>query len=318
MGMAGMGRLKTRAAFAATPIFLGGLLGLMTAGQALADVLGMPTDGAIGMQPAGDQLRRDAAMFHDWILMPIIVVISLFVLGLLAWIVIRYNSKANPVPKTFTHNTKLEVIWTIVPVVILVFIAAFSFPLLFKYHDVPKADVTLKATGNQWYWAYEYPDQKIAEYTSNPLSEADSVKQGVPYKLAVDNPIVVPVGKTIKVLVTGADVLHAFFVPAFGVQVTAIPGRVNEVWFTTEKVGKYYGQCNELCGVNHSFMPIEVDVVDPPTWTAWVAKHATPAPAPAPAPAIAAPATTTAAAAPAAAGSATPPTAAPVKTGAPA
>ncbi len=308
MGMVGMGRLRTRAAFAAGSTFLG----LTTAGQALADTLGMPTDKALGLQPAGDQLRRDAAMFHDWILMPIIVIISLVVLGLLAWIVIRYNSKSNPVPKTFTHNTRLEVIWTIVPVIILVFIAAFSFPLLYKYHDVPKADVTLKATGNQWYWAYEYPDQKIAEYTSNPLSEADANAAGVPYKLAVNNPIVVPVGKTIKVLVTGADVLHAFFVPAFGVQVTAIPGRVNEVWFQTEKVGKYYGQCNELCGVDHSFMPIEVDVVDQPTWNAWVAKKATPAPAATPT--VAAPATTTTAAA----APATPAITPPVKTGAPA
>ncbi len=303
MGMAGMGRLKTRAAFAAAS----SLFGLMAAGQALADTLGMPTDKGIGLQPAGDQLRRDAAFFHNVILMPIIVVISLFVLALLAWIVIRYNSKANPVPQKFTHNTKLEVAWTLAPVLILVGIAAFSFPLLFKYHDAPKADITLKATGNQWYWAYEYPDQKIAEYTSNPLSEADANAAGAPYKLAVNNPIVVPVGKTIKVLVTGADVLHAFFIPAFGVQVTAIPGRVNEVWFQTEKVGKYYGQCNELCGVDHSFMPIEVDVVDQPTFAAWVAKKATPAPAAAPAPA-----TTTAAAA------AIPTTTPPVKTGAPA
>ncbi len=303
MGMASMGRLRTRAAFAATS----SLFALFAAGQALADVLGMPTAKGIGLQPAGDQMRRDAAFFHNVILMPIIVLISLFVLGLLAWIVIRYNKKSNPVPQKFTHNTKLEVIWTLAPVIILVFIAAFSFPLLFKYHDAPKADITLKATGNQWYWSYEYPDQKIAEYTSNPLSEQDSAKAGAPYMLAVDNPIVVPVGKTIKVLVAGADVLHAFFIPAFGVQVTAVPGRVNEVWFQTEKVGKYYGQCNELCGVNHSFMPIEVDVVDQPTFDAWVAKHATPAPAATPAP------TATAAVTPA-----TPATTPPAKAGAPA
>jgi cytochrome c oxidase subunit 2 len=301
-----------RAAFAAGS----SLFAVLAAGQAFADVLGMPTDKALGLQPAGDQMRRDAAMFHDWILMPIIVVISLFVLALLAWIVIRYNSKSNPVPQKFTHNTKLEVVWTLVPVIILVFIAAFSFPLLFKYHDVPKADITLKATGNQWYWAYEYPDQKIAEYVSNPLSEKDANAAGVPYKLAVNNPIVVPVGKTIKVLVTGADVLHAFFIPAFGVQVTAVPGRVNEVWFTTEKVGKYYGQCNELCGVDHSFMPIEVDVVDQPTFAAWVAKKATPAPAATPA--AAAVTTTAAASTPATAAPATPVMTPPVKTGAPA
>ena len=261
MASKAVGRLKTQA------VAVGALFsGFFAAGGALADTLGMPTNGGIGLQPAGDELRRQAAQFHDWILMPIIVAISLFVLGLLIWIVIRFNSKANPVPQKFTHNTRLEIVWTLVPVIILVFIAAFSFPLLFKYHDVPKADVTLKATGNQWYWAYEYPDQKIAEYVSNPLSEQQAAAAGAPYKLAVNNPIVVPVGKTIKVLVTGADVLHAFFVPAFGVQVTAVPGRVNEVWFQTEKVGKYYGQCNELCGVDHSFMPIEVDVVDQPTW----------------------------------------------------
>jgi cytochrome c oxidase subunit 2 len=280
------GRLKTRAGFALASLLSGALL----ASRAFADTLGMPTDKAIGLQPAGDEMRRQAAAFHDLILLPIIVLISLFVLGLLAWIVIRYNAKANPVPQKFTHNTKLEIAWTLVPVLILVFIAAFSFPLLFKYHDVPKADITLKATGNQWYWAYEYPDQHIAEYTSNPLSEQAAAAANLPYKLAVNNPIVVPVGKTIKVLVAGADVLHAFFIPAFGVQVTAVPGKVNEVWFTTEKTGKYYGQCNELCGVDHSFMPIEVDVVDQPTFNAWVAKHATPAPAAAP--------TTTAVAAP--------------------
>ncbi len=299
-----MGRLKTRAGFAVASLFASAM-----ALPAWAATLGMPTDGGIGLQPAGDQMRREAAQFHDLILLPIIVIISLFVLALLTWIVIRYNKKANPVPQKFTHNTKLEIVWTLAPVIILVFIAAFSFPLLFKYHDTPKADLTLKATGNQWYWSYEYPDQHIAEYVSNPLSEADSAKAGLPYKLAVNNPIVVPVGKTVKVLVAGADVLHAFFIPAFGVQVTAVPGRINQVWFQTEKTGRYYGECNELCGVDHSFMPIEVDVVDQPTFDAWVAKHATPAPAAAPA----AP-TTTAAAVPAA----TTATATPVKAGAPA
>ncbi len=289
-------RVKTGAGFAAASLLMSALF----AGSALADALGVPTDKAIGLQPAGDALRREAAFFHNFILMPIITLISLFVLGLLAWIVFRYNKRSNPVPQRFTHNTKLEIAWTLIPVLILVFIAAFSFPLLFKYHNAPKADVTLKATGNQWYWAYEYPDQKIAEYTSNPLTEDQSKAKNVPYRLAVDNPIVVPVGKTVKVLVAGADVLHAFFIPAFGVQITAVPGKVNEVWFQTEKTGTYYGQCNELCGVNHSFMPIEVDVVDQPSFDAWVAKHATPAPAAtpaAPAAPAAAPTTTAASAA---------------------
>jgi cytochrome c oxidase subunit 2 len=290
------GRVKTGAGFGAASLLMSALF----AGSAFADALGVPTDKAIGLQPAGDALRREAAFFHNIILMPIITLISLFVLALLAWIVFRYNRKSNPVPQRFTHNTKLEIAWTLIPVLILVFIAAFSFPLLFKYHNAPKADVTLKATGNQWYWAYEYPDQKIAEYTSNPLTEVQSKAKNVPYMLAVDNPIVVPVGKTVKVLVAGADVLHAFFIPAFGVQITAVPGKVNEVWFQTEKTGTYYGQCNELCGVNHSFMPIQVDVVDQPSFDAWVAKHATPAPAatpaaPAPPAAPAAAPTTTAA-----------------------
>ena len=276
MSMA-MGRLRQKAGFAFASLAMA-----LYAVPALADTLGMPTDKAIGLQPAGDEIRREAAFFHNVILLPIIIAISLFVLGLLVWIVVRYNAKANPVPKRFTHNTKLEIVWTLAPVLILVFIAAFSFPLLYKYHNTPKADLTLKATGNQWYWAYEYPDQKIAEYTSNPLSEQEATAKGVPFKLAVNHPIVVPVGKTVKVLVTGADVLHAFFIPAFGVQTTAIPGRVNEVWFQTEKTGVYYGQCNELCGVDHSFMPIEVDVVDQPTFNAWVAKHATATPASAP------------------------------------
>lgn len=241
------------------------------AGVAAADTLGRPTNGALGLQPSGDEMRDTAAFFHNVILLPTITAISLFVLALLVWVVVRYNKRANPTPAKFSHNTPLEVVWTVVPVVILTVIAAFSFPLLYKYHDVPKADLTIKATGNQWYWAYEYPDQKIAEYVSNPLPED---KAGDLYKLAVDKPIVVPVGKTVKVLVTGADVLHAFFIPAFGVQTTAIPGKVNEVWFQTRKTGKYYGQCNELCGVNHAFMPIEVDVLSQADFDAWVASHA--------------------------------------------
>jgi cytochrome c oxidase subunit 2 len=252
--------------------------------------LGMPTDKAYGLQPSGDELRDTAAFFHNWILFPIITVISLFVLALLAWIVIRYNKKSNPVPAKFAHNTPLEIVWTVVPVLILTVIAAFSFPLLYKYHDVPPADLTVKATGNQWYWTYEYPDQKVAEYTSNALPEAQA---GDLYKLKSTAPLVVPVGKVTKVLVTAADVLHGFFIPAFGVQVTAIPGKVNEVWFKPRTVGTYYGECSELCGVNHAFMPIEVKVVSQADFDAWIAAHATKPAAPAPATA-AAPAATTA------------------------
>ena len=267
-------------------------------------VLGHATDGNIGLQPSGTDLRDQAAFFHNVILLPIIIIISLFVLALLAWIVIRYNAKRNPVPARFSHNTTIEIIWTVVPVLILVGIAAFSFPLLYAYHNTPKADVTIKATGNQWYWAYEYPDAKIPEYTSNPLPEAQA---GDLFKLAVNNPIVVPVNKVTKVLVTGADVLHAFFVPAFGVQTTAIPGKVNEVWFKPRTIGKYYGECNELCGVDHSFMPIEVDVVSQADYDAWVASKAT-KPSPAAPPAISASTAPSTAAAPAATPAATPST----------
>jgi len=259
-----------RAAILGASIFAGLLVELAPT-SALSATLGQPTDRAIGLQPSGDELRDTAAFFHDWILFPVITAISLFVLVLLAIVVVRFNKKSNPVPARFSHNTPLEIIWTIVPVLILTVIAAFSFPLLYKYHDEPKPDLTVKATGNQWYWAYEYPDQKVPEYTSNILPEE---KAGSLYKLATTAPLVVPVNKVTKVLVTGADVLHAFFIPAFGVQITAIPGKVNSVWFKPRTVGTYYGECNELCGADHAFMPIEVKVVSQADFDSWVANHA--------------------------------------------
>lgn len=281
---------------------LAGLAALATAGSALAQTLGQPTDKAIGLQPAGSPLRHEAAFFHNFVLLPIIVVISLFVLGLLVYVVVKFNAKANPTPDRFTHNTPIEILWTVAPVLILAFISIFSFRLLYKYHDMPKPDVTVKVTGNQWYWNYEYPDAGYA-FDSNPLPEAKAEAKGKGlYRLAVDKPMVVPVGKTVQVLATGADVLHAFFVPAFGVQTTTIPGRVNQTWFKAEKEGVYYGQCNELCGSNHSFMPIEIDVVSQEAYDAWLAAHAKKPAAPtlvaAPAPA---PPPTTAASAPSAA-----------------
>jgi cytochrome c oxidase subunit 2 len=164
-----------------------------------------------------------------------------------------------------------QILWTIVPVLILMVISIFSFRLLFAYHDMPKPDLTIKATGNQWYWSYEYPDQKIAEFQSNILPEAKAKAAGVPYKLAVDDPLYVPVNKTVRVLVTGADVIHAFAIPSFGIDADAIPGRANETWFRAEKTGIYYGSCRQLCGVDHAFMPIEVHVVTQPEFDAWVA-----------------------------------------------
>jgi cytochrome c oxidase subunit 2 len=242
-----------------------------------ADIVGQPVDGAIGLQPGYSVLKHKAIFFHDVILMPIITVITLFVLALLLICVFRFNSRANPVPAKWSHNTAVEIAWTGLPVLILMFIAIYSFRLLFDYHTMPKPDVTVKATGYQWYWGYTYPDQKIPEYTSNVLTEADAKARGEPYLLAADNPLVVPVNKTVQVLVIGADVIHDFGLPAFGLKTDAVPGRVNETWFKAEKPGIYYGQCDQLCGVNHAFMPIEIKVVSQADFDAWVvSQHGTP------------------------------------------
>jgi cytochrome c oxidase subunit 2 len=242
------------------------------------DLVGQPTPGAIDMQPGVTALRQDAIFFHNAILLPIITVIALLVLGLLVWVMVRYNRRANPVPAKFSHNTAIEVTWTLLPVMILMVIAIFSFKLLFAYHDMPKPDVTIKATGYQWYWGYEYPDQKIPEFVSNILPEDQAKARGVPYRLAATEPMVVPVGKTVRVQVTGADVIHAFAIPSFGIIQDANPGQLHETWFKVDRVGTYYGSCRELCGVDHAFMPIEVRVVTQPEFDAWVAsKHGTPA-----------------------------------------
>ena len=281
---------------------------MMFAGQAFAeDLMGQPTPGAIDLQPAASSLKHEAIWFHNIVLMPIITVITLFVLGLIIWIVIRYNAKANPVPAKFSHNTTIEIIWTVVPVIILMVIAIFSFRLLFAYNDMPKPYLTVKATGYQWYWGYEYPDQKISEITSLPLTQAEAVAKKVPYLLAADKPMVVPVNQVIRVQVTAADVIHAFALPAFGLKTDAIPGRLNETWFKAEKTGVYYGQCSELCGVEHSNMPIEIHVVSQADFDAWVQSKTAPPAAAAPvadaaasaaavATPVAAPATTPAAA----------------------
>jgi cytochrome c oxidase subunit 2 len=287
-------------ALAASMVFSG-----MFAGQALAeDLLGQPTPGAIDLQPAASELKHHAIQFHNLILMPIITAITLLVLGLLIWIVVRYNKKANPVPAKFSHNTTIEIIWTVVPVLILMVIAIFSFRLLFHYNNMPKPYMTVKATGYQWYWGYEYPDQKISEIVSLPLSKEQADAKKVPYLLAADKAMVVPVNQVVRVQVTGADVIHAFALPAFGLKIDAIPGRLNETWFKAEKTGIYYGQCSELCGVDHSNMPIEIHVVSQAQFDSWVKEKVAP-----PAPAAAAPAATPAsapAAAPASAPAAAP------------
>ena len=281
------------------------------AAQALAaDIVGQPTNTRIGFQPAATELRQQAMNFHDYFLLPILTVITLFVLGLLIWIIIRYNKRANPTPARFTHNTTVEVIWTVVPVLILLVIAIFSFRLLFRYHDMPKPYMTVKANAYQWYWGYEYPDQKISEQISRVATPEQAKADGVQYLLSATNPMVVPVGRVVQVLTTGQDVIHSFSVNAFGIKIDAVPGRVNQTWFKADRVGTFYGSCRELCGVDHAFMPIEVHVVTQPEFDAWVktkgggVEPAAPAPAVAATPAAgeaAAPAAATAPAAPAAA-----------------
>jgi cytochrome c oxidase subunit II len=268
--------IRRSAAFAATAI-----LGLAAFGSALADP-GQPVPGGIDLQAGVTPLRHSAIAFHNYVLMPVITVICLFVLALLVWCAVRFNKRANPTPAKWAHNTPIEIIWTVAPVLILMVISIFSFRLLFAYHDMPKPDVTVKATGYQWYWGYEYPDQKVPEFISSILPEDKAKAAGKPFRLAATEPMVVPVGKTVRVLVTGADVIHAYAVPAFGIIADAIPGRVNETWFNAERIGVYYGNCRELCGVDHAFMPIEVHVVSQADFDAWVASKAGGAPAPTP------------------------------------
>lgn len=242
-------------------------------------LMGQPTDKGLGLQPAASVLKHDAHFFHDVILMPIITVITLFVLALLIYVMVRFNAKANPKPSKFTHSTLLEVAWTLIPVLILVFISVYSFPLLYKYDNAPEADVTVKAIGAQWYWVYEYPDHEDLTFDSYMLSDEEAAEKGEPRLLGVDNPMVVPVGKVVKVLVTAQDVIHNFALPAFGLKTDAIPGRVNETWFIAEEEGDFYGQCSELCGVRHAYMPIQIKVVSEQEYAKWIAEQTGEAPA---------------------------------------
>jgi len=262
-----MGRIAAAATVAG-----GALLGGAPAwAQDSGELIGQPTDGGIGLQPAASPLMEQARQFHDFLLVPIIAGICLLVLGLLLWVIIRYNKRANPTPARWSHNTLVEVIWTVVPVLILVVIAVPSFRLLYAYHDMPKPDVTVKVTGNQWNWTYEYPDHGVGEFVSSMLPEAEAKAAGKPYRLGVDEPMVVPAGRTVRLLITGSDVIHAVALPAFGLKTDAVPGRVNETWFRADRPGVYYGQCSELCGVDHAFMPIEIHVVSEAEFARWVA-----------------------------------------------
>jgi cytochrome c oxidase subunit II len=232
---------------------------------------GQPSSWALGLQEAASPVMADIAWFHNFLLV-LITAITVFVLALLVIVMIRFNGRANPTPSRTTHNALIEVIWTIVPVIILLSIAVPSFRLLFLQLDPPKADLTVKATGKQWYWSYNYPDNGNFEFDSLLVEDKD-LKPDQPRLLTVDNEMVVPVNKVVHVLVTGADVIHSFAVPSFGIKIDAVPGRLNDTWFKATSEGRFHGQCSELCGKDHAFMPITVRVVNDAEFAAWVAQE---------------------------------------------
>ncbi|QNQ12111.1 cytochrome c oxidase subunit II [Sphingomonas alpina] len=263
--------------------------------------IGQPVDGHLGIQPQVTKNGDTAHRFHDHILVPVITVISLFVLFLLFWVMYRYRAAANPVASRTSHNTFIEIVWTLAPVIILVLLAVPSIGLLqAQYKPAPANAITLKAIGNQWYWSYQYPDNGGFEVTANMLKEKADVAAGERFRtdadgprlLAADNRVVLPVGVPIRLITTANDVIHSWAVPAFWIKLDAVPGRINETSFTIEKPGVYFGQCSELCGARHGYMPIAVEAVTPEQFAAWVkAKGGTPKGAkPAAAPATAAPA----------------------------
>ena len=232
--------------------------------------IGMPVPKGIALQDQFTPIGREAQFMVEKILNPVMGLISVFVLALMLWVVVRYRSAAVEAPSSTTHNFTIEVVWTLLPAIILLGIAFPSFRLLANQYNPPKADVTVKVTGYQWYWGYEYPDYGGISFDSVPLTKAEAEKGGEPYLLGVDNRLVVPAGATVKVLVTAADVLHSFAVPSFWVKMDAVPGRINETWFKVDRPGVYYGQCSELCGTKHGFMPIAVEVLSPEDFKRWV------------------------------------------------
>jgi len=251
------------------------------------EVVGAPVDGRMGFQEAATRLASDQ-QWLDGMILVIITIVSLFVTGLLIWVAIRYNAKRNPVPATFTHHTTIEIAWTILPILILVGIGAWSLPILFRQQEIPAAEVTIKATGNQWYWSYEYVDDGFGfdsymigapalggENMKTPEVIAQLEEAGYSeseWLLATDTAVVVPVDTTVVVQVTGSDVIHSWAMPAFGVKQDAVPGRLAELWFEAEKEGVYFGQCSELCGIAHAYMPITVKVVSKEEYAQWISR----------------------------------------------
>jgi len=230
-----------------------------------------PHDWQLGFQPAVTPVMARIEEFHD-LLLWIITAICLMVAVLLVWVMLRYNSRTNPTPSKTQHNTLVEVAWTIVPVIILVLIAIPSFRLLYFEAEIPRPDVTVQVIGRQWYWTYAFPKDGGFQFDSNMLKDAVAKEKGEPRLLGVDNPLVVPVNEVVEVETTASDVIHSWSVPAFGVKMDAIPGHLNHTWFKATQLGTYYGQCSQLCGANHAFMPIEVKVVTQPQYAAWLAQ----------------------------------------------
>ena len=248
-----------------------GLVGLTASGSAFAG-MGQPSPWQLGFQDAATPVMEQITDFHTYVTI-IITVIALFVLALMIYVMVRFNERRNPDPSRTSHNTPLEVAWTVIPILILVAIAIPSFRLLFAQYDFPKPDVTITATGSQWYWSYEYPDEDI-RFDSIMVPEAN-LKPGQPRLLSVDREVVVPVGANVIVGLKSNDVIHDWAVPSFGVKLDAVPGRLQQTWFRAEKEGWYYGQCSELCGRNHAFMPIAVRVVSQDEYDAWIAENKT-------------------------------------------
>ena len=275
MKIAGLGKFRRRWTRGNVAILAAGAVAALTlADSALADGLGLAEPGQIGFQEAVTPIAREIHLFHDALLMPIITAISLFVLALLAYVIWKFNEKANPVPSKTTHNTLVEVAWTIIPVIVLVIIAIPSFRLLTNELVIPPADLTVKVTASQWHWAYEYPKDQAGGFAFESYMKPENEikpENGDVRLLSVDNEAVVPVNKTVVLQITAVDVIHSFIVQSFGVRVDAVPGRLNETWFKADREGVYYGQCSKICGKDHAYMPIVFRVVSEEKYQAWLA-----------------------------------------------
>jgi cytochrome c oxidase subunit 2 len=255
-----------------------GVMALVAAAMGSTAFANQPQLWGIDLQPAATPVMEDIRWFHNQLLFPLITVITLFVMGLMAYVMVKFNRKANPTPSKFTHNTTVEVLWTVIPVIILVVIAVPSFKLLYKADSIAEAEMTLKVTGNQWYWSYEYTDHNGLAFDSYLLEGEDLPKDALRL-LTVDEKVVLPVDTDIRIIVTATDVLHNWAMPAFGIKIDTIPGRLRETWVRITKEGTFYGQCSELCGARHAYMPIQVEAVSKEKFNAWVtkaqAKHGT-------------------------------------------